>query len=61
MWMTRFTSIFAAVALALLAALGIVPTVTATVAALPALVGLFVERWQFFAEATHISTIYYGR
>jgi DMSO reductase anchor subunit len=25
------------------------------------LVGLFVERWLFFAEATHVSTIYYGR
>ena len=47
--------------LALLAAFGIVPAVTATVAALSALVGLFVERWLFFAEATHVSTIYYGR
>ena len=47
--------------LALLAAFGIVPAVTATVAALSALIGLFVERWLFFAEATHVSTIYYGR
>ena len=47
--------------LALLAAFGIVPAVTATVAALCALVGLFVERWLFFAEATHVATIYYGR
>ena len=30
-------------------------------AALSALVGLLVERWLFFAEATHVSTIYYGR
>jgi sulfite dehydrogenase (quinone) subunit SoeC len=47
--------------LALLAACGIVPAITATVATLSALVGLFVERWLFFAEATHVSTIYYGR
>ena len=47
--------------LALLAAFGIVPAVTATVAALSALIGLFVERWLFFAEATHVATIYYGR
>jgi len=47
--------------LALLAALGVAPAVAATAAALCALVGLFVERWLFFAEATHVSTIYYGR
>jgi DMSO reductase anchor subunit len=47
--------------LALLAACGIVPAVTATAAALLAMVGLFAERWLFFAEATHVSTIYYGR
>ena len=47
--------------LALLAALGIVPAITATAAALSAMVGLFIERWLFFAEATHVATIYYGR
>jgi DMSO reductase anchor subunit len=47
--------------LALLAAIGLVPVVTASLAALCALAGLFVERWLFFAEATHVSTIYYGR
>lgn len=46
---------------ALLAACGILPAITATAAALFALVGLFVERWLFFAEATHVSAIYYGR
>jgi DMSO reductase anchor subunit len=46
--------------LVFLAALGFVPAVTTSVAALSALVGLFVERWLFFAEATHVSTIYYG-
>lgn len=43
-----------------LAMLGFMPAVTASAAALSALVGLFVERWLFFAEATHISTVYYG-
>jgi sulfite dehydrogenase (quinone) subunit SoeC len=47
--------------LALFAAFGVVPAITATAAALIALVGLLVERWLFFAEATHVSTIYYGR
>jgi DMSO reductase anchor subunit len=47
--------------LALAAALGFLPPVTATAAALSALIGLFVERWLFFAEATHVSTVYYGR
>ena len=47
--------------LALLAASGIAPVGAATAAAFSALVGLLVERWLFFAEATHVSTIYYGR
>jgi DMSO reductase anchor subunit len=47
--------------LTLLTALGIAAPIAATAAALSALVGLFVERWLFFAEATHVSTIYYGR
>lgn len=45
----------------LVAAVGILPPIAATLAVLSALVGLLVERWLFFAEATHISTIYYGR
>ncbi|WFU91398.1 dimethyl sulfoxide reductase anchor subunit (plasmid) [Rhizobium sp. CC1099] len=49
------------VLLTCLAASSVIPTVTAGMAALLALVGLFVERWLFFAEATHVSTIYYGR
>ncbi|HUB49258.1 MAG TPA: DmsC/YnfH family molybdoenzyme membrane anchor subunit [Acetobacteraceae bacterium] len=47
--------------LALLAAFGMAPAVTATAASLIALAGLLVERWLFFAEATHVATIYYGR
>lgn len=31
------------------------------VAALSVVLGLFVERWLFFAEATHVVTLYYGR
>jgi len=35
---------------------------TATAAALAcAVVGLFAERWLFFAEATHVAALYYGR
>jgi DMSO reductase anchor subunit len=48
-------------ALALVAALGGLPMITAPLAALCAGGGLFIERWLFFAEATHVSTIYYGR
>ena len=49
------------VLLALIAAFGIAPWLAAPLAALLALAGLYVERWLFFAEATHVSTIYYGR
>ena len=31
------------------------------VAAIAALLGLLIERWLFFAEATHTVTLYYGR
>lgn len=47
--------------LALLAAIGLLPALTATLAALSAGIGLFVERWLFFAEATHVAALYYGR
>ncbi|HUC19811.1 MAG TPA: DmsC/YnfH family molybdoenzyme membrane anchor subunit [Acetobacteraceae bacterium] len=33
----------------------------AVIAALLALIGIFVERWLFFAEATHTVMLYYGR
>jgi DMSO reductase anchor subunit len=48
-------------ALALVAAFDVLTAFVASIAVLSALVGLFVERWLFFAEATHVSTIYYGR
>jgi DMSO reductase anchor subunit len=44
-----------------LASAGIAPGATALAATLLAAVGLFVERWLFFAEATHVSALYYGR
>jgi DMSO reductase anchor subunit len=33
----------------------------AAVAALASLLGIYLERWLFFAEATHTVTLYYGR
>jgi DMSO reductase anchor subunit len=33
----------------------------AIVAALAALAGIYIERWLFFAEATHTVTLYYGQ
>jgi DMSO reductase anchor subunit len=33
----------------------------AAIAALVALAGIYIERWLFFAEATHTVTLYYGR
>jgi DMSO reductase anchor subunit len=47
--------------LSLLARFSLLP-LTATAAALAcAALGLFAERWLFFAEATHVSAVYYGR
>jgi sulfite dehydrogenase (quinone) subunit SoeC len=51
-------------ALALLAALAAgtaVDRIMLPVAAVIALLGIYVERWLFFAEATHTVTLYYGR
>jgi sulfite dehydrogenase (quinone) subunit SoeC len=39
---------------------GMPGTVAAAIAVLSAALGLFVERWLFFAEATHTVTLYYG-
>ncbi len=35
--------------------------IIALVAAMLALIGIFIERWLFFAEATHTVVLYYGR
>jgi DMSO reductase anchor subunit len=47
--------------LALVAVTGIAAWLFGPLAAILVLAGLFIERWLFFAEATHVSTIYYGR
>ena len=51
----------APVGLALLAGLGIAPLAATVVALACAFIGLLTERWLFFAEATHVSALYYGR
>jgi DMSO reductase anchor subunit len=48
-------------ALAAAAAFGWLPLAAALLAVLCAMVGLFIERWLFFAEATHVAALYYGR
>jgi sulfite dehydrogenase (quinone) subunit SoeC len=40
---------------------GAADIILAPVAALAALLGVYIERWLFFAEATHTVTLYYGR
>jgi DMSO reductase anchor subunit len=47
--------------LALLAAAAVLPVVDLTLALACTVLGLGVERWLFFAEATHVSALYYGR
>ena len=51
----------APIGLGLLAILSIVPLAATAAALLCAFVGLLTERWLFFAEATHVSALYYGR
>lgn len=40
---------------------GSAATLSISVAAILAVLGVYVERWLFFAEATHTVTLYYGR
>lgn len=47
--------------LSLLACLSLLPLVTTAAALVCAALGLLTERWLFFAEATHVSALYYGR
>ena len=47
--------------LTVLAGLSIAPLAMSSLALLCAALGLLIERWLFFAEATHVSAIYYGR
>lgn len=47
--------------LTVLAGLAVAPLATTTVAVACSALGLLTERWLFFAEATHVSALYYGR
>jgi DMSO reductase anchor subunit len=44
-----------------LPATGLAAAVLATLAALSGMLGVVLERWLFFAEATHTAMLYYGR
>lgn len=50
----------APIGLGLLAVFSIVPLAATAVALLCTFIGLLTERWLFFAEATHVSALYYG-
>ena len=47
--------------LSVLAGAALAPLAATTLALACAALGLLMERWLFFAEATHVSTVYYGR
>jgi DMSO reductase anchor subunit len=51
----------APLAFSLLACLSLLPLLTTAAALVCAGLGLLTERWLFFAEATHVSALYYGR
>jgi DMSO reductase anchor subunit len=44
-----------------LAGLALAPIATTMLALVCAALGMLMERWLFFAEATHVSALYYGR
>jgi DMSO reductase anchor subunit len=48
-------------ALGILACLELFPVAALALALVSAALGLLIERWLFFAEATHVSALYYGR
>jgi DMSO reductase anchor subunit len=39
---------------------GFIAASAAALSAVAALAGTLIERWLFFAEATHVSSLYYG-
>jgi sulfite dehydrogenase (quinone) subunit SoeC len=47
--------------LSILAGLGDAPAAVTALALICAALGLLLERWLFFAEATHVSALFYGR
>ena len=59
-WLSGFAGACLLTLLALLTT-GIIALVSALLAALSGLAGVIIERWLFFAEATHTVTLYYGR
>ncbi|MGH6897989.1 MAG: dimethyl sulfoxide reductase anchor subunit family protein [Geminicoccaceae bacterium] len=59
-WLSGFVGASLLTLLALLSS-GILAFVSASLAALSGLAGVTIERWLFFAEATHTVTLYYGR
>ncbi len=48
-------------ALSAVASRNAMPLTATSIAAVCVLLGLLTERWLFFAEATHVSALYYGR
>jgi sulfite dehydrogenase (quinone) subunit SoeC len=59
-WLSGFVGASLLTLLALLST-GMLAFVPAVLAALSGLAGVIIERWLFFAEATHTVTLYYGR
>lgn len=55
------TGFAAPLALSLLASFSLLPVLSSAAALVCAAVGLLAERWLFFAEATHVAALYYGR
>ncbi len=55
------TGFAAPLVFSLLASFALLPLAATAAALACAIVGLFTERWLFFAEATHVSALYYGR
>lgn len=47
--------------LEVVAIIGVFPVAATALAVILVAIGLLMERWLFFAEATHVSTVYYGR
>lgn len=62
-WYAQIAAFMLPLALSLLVLLidGPVAVVASVLAAISIAIGLLVERWLFFAEATHVVTLYYGK
>ncbi|MBD3677325.1 MAG: dimethyl sulfoxide reductase anchor subunit [Rhodobacteraceae bacterium] len=60
-WMHMYLFVVPTMWLALLVLSNLPPLLLLVPATIFAAVGLFVERWLFFAEAEHVSMLYYGK